>query len=106
MNKPMKVVVTGALGHIGSRLIHQLPAILPGVEMLLLDNLSTQRYCSLFNLPREATYRFVETDVLTGDLISLFKDASAVVHLAAITDATTSFEKKDEVEEVNYVGTE
>lgn len=105
MMKPKKIVVTGALGHIGSRLIHHLPSIFPGVELLLLDNLSTQRYCSLFDLPANGTYQFLEADVLTANLTSLFKDATAVVHLAAITDATTSFDKKDQVEEVNFLGT-
>ena len=47
----MKIVVTGALGHIGSRLIRELPTMFPEAEIVLIDNLSTQRYCSLFNLP-------------------------------------------------------
>ena len=47
----MKIVVTGALGHIGSRLIRELPTIFPDANIVLIDNLSTQRYCSLFNLP-------------------------------------------------------
>ena len=40
-----------------------------------------------------------------ADLRSLFRNIDKVIHLAAITDATSSFEKKDEVEEVNYLGT-
>jgi nucleoside-diphosphate-sugar epimerase len=43
----MKIVVTGALGHIGSRLIRALPDAFPDAEIVLLDDLSTQRYCSL-----------------------------------------------------------
>ncbi|MCP4185049.1 MAG: SDR family NAD-dependent epimerase/dehydratase, partial [Hyphomicrobiales bacterium] len=50
----MKIVVTGALGHIGSRLARQIPATFPGAEIVLIDNMATQRYCSLFNLPDEA----------------------------------------------------
>jgi UDP-glucose 4-epimerase len=101
----MRIVVTGALGHIGSRLIRELPFALPGAEVVMLDDLSTQRYCSLFNLPEKGRYSFHQADVLTADLASLFVGADAVVHLAAITDATTSFDKKDQVEEVNYLGT-
>jgi nucleoside-diphosphate-sugar epimerase len=101
----MKLVLTGALGHIGSQFIHN---IRPGdyTEVVLLDNLSTQRYCSLFNLPRGVPFRFVEADVCTADLETLFKGVDAVVHLAAITDATNSFEIADRVEHVNFEGTE
>ncbi len=101
----MKVVVTGALGHIGSRLIRELPSAFPDAEILMLDNLSTQRYCSLFNLPAAGKYRFVETDILKTDLAELFKDASVVVHLAAITNAEDSFEIAEQVELVNLTGT-
>ena len=101
----MKVVVTGALGHIGSRLIRALPASLHGAQILMIDNLSTQRYASLFDLPAECCH-FVEADVLTADLPALFAGAEAVIHLAAITDAASSVNRKDEVQEVNFRGTE
>jgi UDP-glucose 4-epimerase len=102
----MRVVVTGALGHIGSRLIRALPASFPGSEIVLVDDLSTQRYPSLFDLPDEGRYRFVEADVLATDLDALLAGADAVVHLAAITNAEASFEKQEEVERVNFHGTE
>ena len=102
----MKIVVTGALGHIGSRLIREIPFMFPNLEIVLLDNLSTQRYCSLFNLPTTGQYRFIEADVLTTDLVSVFEGAEVVVHLAAITDATHSFQNKERVERVNFTGTE
>ncbi|UFS71045.1 SDR family oxidoreductase [Geomonas sp. RF6] len=102
----MKIVVTGALGHIGSRLIREIPAALPGAHVVMLDDLSTQRYCSLFDLPVQGSYSFHEADVLTEDLAPLFAGASAVVHLAAITNAAGSFQNPEAVEQVNYRGTE
>ena len=101
----MKLLITGALGHIGSRLIHDLR---PGEfsEVALVDNLATQRYCSLFNLPAGIPFRFVEADVCTANLDKLFAGMDAVIHLAAITDATKSFENEAQVEQVNFVGTE
>ena len=102
----MKIVVTGALGHIGSRLIRELPKIFPDAKIVLIDNLSTQRYCSLFNLPDFGQYDFMEADVLSADLTSIFDGATVVVHLAAITDATNSFSIKETVERVNFTGTE
>ncbi len=101
----MRLVVTGALGHIGSRLVRELPGFHPGVEIIMVDNLSTQRFCSLFDLPPEGHYRFVETDVLDADLDPILKGADAVVHLAAITDAARSFERRAEVERVNLNAT-
>ncbi len=102
----MRLIVTGALGHIGSRLIRDWALAFPGSSIAMLDDLSTQRYTSLFDLPPEGDYEFIESDVLTADLTALFKDANAVVHLAAITDAPSSFGKKEEVERVNFAGTE
>lgn len=102
----MKFVVTGALGHIGSRLIREIPNALPGAHILMIDDLSTQRYCSLFDLPKAGRYRFVQADVLEADLGPLFGDADAVFHLAAITDASSSFQRKEETELVNFSGTD
>lgn len=100
----MKVALTGALGHIGSGFIHRLQ---PGDYelVLLLDNLSTQRYCSLFNLPSGVPFRWVEEDVCTANLEDHFAGMDAVIHLAAITDAAGSFERQQEVERVNLEGT-
>lgn len=102
----MKIVITGALGHIGSRLIRALPAMFTEAEIVMVDNLMTRRYCSLFHLPPSGRYRFLEADVLTADLDSIFEGAAAVVHLAAITDAANSFQIQEEVEQVNFAGTE
>ncbi|MHA1598159.1 MAG: SDR family oxidoreductase [Alphaproteobacteria bacterium] len=101
-----KIIITGALGHIGSRLASALPDHFPGAEIVLLDDMTTQRFPSLFGLPDTATYRFVEADVTTCDLDAVVAGADAVVHLAAITDATRSFERKEETERVNFTGTE
>jgi UDP-glucose 4-epimerase len=101
----MKIVVTGALGHIGSKLIRELPVLFPNTELVMIDNISTMRYCSLFNLPKAARYVFVEGDVLKIDLPPLLDGANVVVHLSAITDATGSFNNKEQVEHVNYNGT-
>lgn len=100
-----KIVITGALGHIGSKLIRTLPEQVEDVEIVMIDNMLVQRYFSLFDLPSQYKYTFIEDDILTYDLDELFEGASHVVHLAAITNAADSFGNADEVEEVNYVGT-
>lgn len=101
----MKILITGALGHIGSHLIRRLPDCFSDCEVVMIDNLATQRFPSLFNLPRKGKYRFVQDDIATMELKTLVEDVNVVVHLAAITDATASFERAEEVERVNLTAT-
>ena len=101
----MKIVVTGAIGHIGSYVIRDLAVQFPGVEIVIIDNMMTQRFPSLFNLPALGKYRFIEADVTTMDLAAVFKEAHVVIHLAAITDAAGSFDKAAQVEVNNYQST-
>jgi nucleoside-diphosphate-sugar epimerase len=101
----LKVVVTGALGHIGSAFIRALPAYHPDAEIVLIDNLSTQRFASLFELPAIGRYRFVEADVRRVDLRPLFDDAHVAVHLAAKTDAAGSVNDAAAVESNNFEAT-
>lgn len=101
----MKVVVTGGLGHIGSRLVRELPRLFDHPDIIIIDNLSTQRYGSLFNLPGQARYRFVEGDVTAMDLDESLAGADAVVHLAALTDPGASFDHPEEMERVNLAAT-
>jgi UDP-glucose 4-epimerase len=101
----MNLLITGALGHIGSRLIRCIP---PNRyhHVDLVDNLSTQRYPSLFNLPEGIPFRFRDEDILTSDLEMLLQGVDVVVHLAARTNAEASVEAAAEVERINFQGTE
>jgi nucleoside-diphosphate-sugar epimerase len=101
----MNIVVTGALGHIGSRVIRELPGAYPGSRIVMIDNLATQRYASLFDLPDTAAYRFVEADILEAPLDPIFEGADVCLHMAAITDATSSFKNRERVEKVNFRST-
>jgi nucleoside-diphosphate-sugar epimerase len=101
----MKIVVTGALGHIGSRLVRDLPFSFPGSEIVMVDNMMTQRYSSLFNLPREGRYRFIEGDITQIELQPVLEGANVVVHLAAITEAAGSFDRAKQVEQNNFIAT-
>jgi len=98
----MKIAITGALGHIGSKAARLLPLFFRNSEIILIDDFTTQRYSSLFDLPSEGSYTFIEGDVLKLDLQSIFSQVDIVLHLAAITDATKSFENKEKVEYVNF----
>lgn len=99
----MNICITGALGHIGSAFIRQLK--IPNLQKVyLVDNLLTQRYASLFDLPPVNSYKFIELDICSPKLAQVIKDSQVVVHLAAITDAETSFYKKRDVDQVNRLG--
>lgn len=100
----MKLIITGALGHIGSYTLKRLPEKFPGCQIILLDNLLTQRYPSLFDLSG-ADYRFHEINVLDDGLENYLEGAAAVIHLAAITNAADSFGNAEEVEHNNFNAT-
>lgn len=102
----MRILVTGGLGHIGSKLIREY-ADRDDIELIrILDNLSTQRYCSLFNLPNNVKYEFIEGDINNIELIrKAVKDIDLVIHLAAITDAPSTINNRELTFKVNYEGT-
>ena len=101
----MKIIVTGAIGHIGSYIVRDLGVQFPKAEIVMIDNMMTQRYASLFNLPPLRNYHFIEDDVNSIDLKTVFSGANVVIHLAAITDATGSFDRAEELENNNYQST-
>jgi UDP-glucose 4-epimerase len=100
----MNTLITGPLGHIGSHLIRHLdPSAFDG-DVILLDNLESRRFASLFGLPSGPRFRFVRDDIRTADFDALLQDVQAVVHLAAITDAEGSRKVPEQVEAVNFEG--
>ena len=101
----MKIILTGALGHIGSRMIRDLPNHFEDSEIIMIDDFASERYASLFDLPTSARYNFIEGDVTNMDLCDVIKGTDAVIHLAAITDAAGSFEKAEQVEKRNFAAT-
>ncbi|MCH7951979.1 SDR family oxidoreductase [Patescibacteria group bacterium] len=99
----MNICITGALGHIGSALIRS-DSLRSVDRVYLIDNFLTQRYASLFDLPDGITYSFHESDILSDAMRPIIRDSDVVIHLAAITDAETSFHKPEQVNKVNKKG--
>ena len=89
------ILVTGGLGHIGSQIIRKLDH-----DITVVDNLLTQRYCSLFELDKKIN--FVESDFseLDSSFLSTFDE---ILHFGAVTDAAGSFDNKEELEKMRDV---
>ncbi len=101
------ILVTGGCGHIGSKLIRELANREDVKKVIIYDNMGCERYCSLFNLPGNIEYEFIQGDILDKEKLNkAMKGCDVVIHLAAITNAPESFEIKDKVEQVNFKGTE
>jgi nucleoside-diphosphate-sugar epimerase len=99
----MNICITGALGHIGSKLIRNLTS--KNIDVIhLTDNFLTQRYSSLFDLPANKKYLFHELNILDHRMEKIIRDSDIIIHLAAITDAETSAGKKALVNKVNKRG--
>ncbi len=100
--KKQTVFITGALGHIGSRLIREISETVGEVRML--DNMEAKRFSSLYDLPTNIKYIFYEQDIRAADFDELLKGVDVVIHLAALSEAEKSVEYKTLVEEVNIKG--
>lgn len=101
----MNVCISGALGHIGSKLIRNLS--IPNLgKVHLVDNLLTQRYASLFDLPDGIDFTFHPVDIHSKEMVAIIKESDVLIHLAAATDAAKSFDRVKEIEEINKIGFE
>lgn len=100
----MKILITGGLGHIGSYILRNLK-LDKKIHFIIVDNLATQRYTSLFNLNKYCSFEFHNIDVAINDIGNLIKKSNFVIHLAAITDAEGSFKIKKKVNFNNYEST-
>ena len=101
----MKVLITGALGHIGSALVSSLAESVS--SLILVDNLSTQRFPSCFNIQiRHQFYSLDISDEANNPLLAkLVQRVDTVIHLAARTDAAGSVNDPVEVERNNFLST-
>ena len=101
MNEKTNILVTGALGHIGSAFIRRLNSLNGIGRVYLIDNLTTMRYSSLFNLPESQSFKFIEGNVDDIQRISFDTRFDFVIHLAALTDPSLSAKKPDLFKENN-----
>lgn len=93
----MKILITGACGHIGSYVIRKIDNIKKLKELIIVDNLNTQRYSSLFKLSKKIKINFFQIDLSKKNSLNKFKNVDIIIHLASQTNAAASFSNKDEM---------
>jgi len=94
----MKILITGGLGHIGSYILENINKLKYVNHIYIIDDLSTSRYCSLFNLPktRKKIY-FIQKDLSIKNALKNFKKVDVVINLASLTDAAGSVKLKNKI---------
>jgi UDP-glucose 4-epimerase len=100
----MRVVVTGGAGFIGSHVVDVL--LDEGVEVVVLDNLSTGKLENIKSHMKNPNFRFVRGDIRIPKTVrEVLKGADAVVHEAAAKSVTLSFKNPKLTYEINVRGT-
>ena len=93
----MKILITGACGHIGSYFIENLYKIKKVKKAFLIDNLKSNRFNSLFNTNKKNKVEFYLKDLNNIRSLDQFKGISIVFHFASMTNAEKSFGKEKEM---------
>ncbi len=93
----MNLLITGCCGHIGSYLADNIYKIKKIKKTVLVDNIKSNRFCSLFNLSKNNKLKFYLRDVNKKNSLDDFKNINYVIHCASMTNAEKSFGKKKEM---------
>ena len=91
----MNLLITGACGHIGSYLAENIYKIKKIKKTILVDNLESNRFCSLFKLDKKNKLRFYLRNIEKENSLNDFKNIKYVIHCASMTNAEKSFGKED-----------
>jgi len=89
----MKIIITGALGHIGSYIINDLVKIKKIKKIYLVDNFLNNRFNVLFKLQNKK-FQFIYGDVSDKLFCKKIPKANILIHLASITNPEKSFENR------------
>jgi UDP-N-acetylglucosamine 4-epimerase len=99
-----EILVTGGAGFIGSHIVDRL--LDEGVEVRVLDDLSTGEKTNLASHQNNKSFRFIEGDIRNFDTVTkAVEDVDAVIHEAALVSVTRSVENPLLSHEINLMGT-
>ena len=93
----MNLLITGGCGHIGSYIIDNIKKIKKIKKTIIIDNLKTTQINSLFNSKKKNNLKFYIRDLTREDSLKDIKKIDYVIHLASMTNAAGSFNKKKEM---------
>ncbi len=93
----MKVLITGACGHIGSFVAENIHKIKSISKAILVDNLKSNRFNSLYNLERKNNLSFFLRDLNNLKTLNDFHNVDVIIHCASMTNAEKSFGKEKEM---------
>ena len=94
----MNILITGGLGHIGSYILENIQKIKEVNKIYIIDNLSTQRFCSLFRMPKNNKKKFFYNENLSSkNILDKFVKVDVVINLASITDAEGSVKIRNKI---------
>ena len=93
----MKILITGACGHIGSFLAENIHKIKNVSKTILVDNLKSNRFYSLYNFEKKNNLSFFLKDLNQLNVLNDFHNIDVVIHCASMTNAEKSFGKEKEM---------
>ncbi len=93
----MKILITGACGHIGSFISENIYKIKKVSKTILVDNLKSNRFYSLFNSKKKNKLNFFLKDLNNINSLNEFKNVDLIIHCASMTNAEKSFGKEKEM---------
>ena len=93
----MKLIITGACGHIGSYVAENIFKIKKIKKTILVDNLQSNRFHSIFNQKKKNSLEFHLGDLNDEKSLEKFKKIDYLIHLASMTNAEKSFGKEKEM---------
>ena len=93
----MKILITGACGHIGSFISENIYKIKKVSKTILVDNLKSNRFYSLFNSKKKNKLNFFVKDLNNINSLNEFKNIDLIIHCASMTNAEKSFGKEKEM---------
>ena len=100
----MNILITGALGHIGSLLVKKIPKLKNLKTIYLIDSARSNNINVLFNLKlKNIKINFIHGDLLESQTLKRVNGPiDVVIHLASITNAEESFKIKKLIYINNY----
>ena len=93
----MNLLITGCCGHIGSYVAENIHKIKKIKKTILVDNIKSNRFCSLFNLKKKSNLKFYLRDIEKLNSLNDFKNIDYVIHCASMTNAEKSFGKENQM---------